>query len=546
MEELKAYRPNPPQLRSIITPYSSSTEVWGRGTGKSSGIADKKDKVIKLMPRSCNALVGRTYQQLLTRTLPSTIAALERLGYFRNIHYFIGRKAPDNWRWPLPYQTPLKFDHFIHFFNGTGFILISQDGGGGSARGLNLDTSFTDETLLIDKEKYDDEVTPTLRANKNVFGHLKIHRGHFHHTSMPYGDQGRWLLDQGNYLLEEYDFIGLTNEMIELQLKFVDSRDKQHRLKLWKDILEIKKQIRFFPNKKTGLFYSEANVFDNLANIPLAYLQEQREVLTHFTFMTEVLNKRPGSVEAGFYPNLDLKHHAYDRYNNDYLNGLEFDFSKLRTVDSRMDGDCEAQLPLRISVDWGARISTLLVAQHIGNEYRFLKGMYVKHPKLIDDLVQEFCDYYHYHQHKLVYFIQDNEWGNRRLPNSSTTFNQEFTDKLKGKGWRVRTIDLGRVPEYGVRYHVAQDFLKVRNRLQHLPLIQFNRHNCKDVLTAMSLAPLKQDHKGNMVKDKSSERRISTPAEEATHFTDNFDLHLQSIGRHQLTEAERTAPLIVT
>jgi hypothetical protein len=528
-ENIKPLQLNQPQLRSFLAKKKSSTSVWGRGTGKSTDIAQLIHQVVTTMPRSCWTITGCTYQQILTRTLPSTIAGLERLGYLRNYHFFVGRKAPDNWRWKLPYQAPLKYDHFIHFFNGTGFVLVSQDGGGGSARGGNYDGSITDETLLLNKQKYDDEVTPTLRANKKVFGHLPLHRGHFHFTSMPRTDAAKWILQQGDYLLEDYDYITLTNEMLELQLKFVDSRDKQHRLNLWKDILEIKKQIRFYPNKN-GLYYSEANVFDNLENIPLAYLQEQRTTLLEYVFLAEVLNKRPGAVQDSFYPMLSLTQHGYDGYNNDYLNGLLYDLSKVKEVDSRMDGDCESTLPLRIAVDWGARISVLSVAQQVKDEYRFLNGLYVKHPKLIADLVDRFDTYYRFHLKKEVHFIPDNEYGNRRQPNAKLTFNEEFIEKLMEKGWRVILVDLGRTPSYETRYHLAHAYLGEQDA--RLLKIRFNRHNCKDLLTAMTQAPLKQDSKGNWEKDKSSERRASTPAEEATHFTDTVDNHLLSIDKY--------------
>jgi hypothetical protein len=542
--ETKPLKLNKPQLRFLLSKKSSATSVWGRGTAKSSTIALLMDEIIKKMPRSCWAIVGRTYQQILTRTLPSTIESLERIGYIRNLHYFVGRKPPEGWRWQAPHQAPLKYDHFIIFFNGTGFHLVSQDGGGGSARGLNLDGAISDETLLMDKDKYDAEVSGTLRANKHRFGHLLLHRGHFHFTSMPYGDTGRWLLDQGKYLEESYDFVSLTNELIDLQLKFVDSRDKQHRLRLYQDILTIKQQLKFFPDKD-GLLYSEANVFDNLENIPLAYLMEQRKVLTHFTFMTEILNKRPGTIEAGFYPMLEYKKHVYDRYNNDYLNGLEFNLKKLGEVDSRMDGDCESNLPLRIALDWGAKISTLSVAQRNNHEYRFLNALYVKHPKLVDDLADSFITYYRYHLTKTVYFIQDNEYGNQRILNSTVTYNDQFADRIRKAGWRVIPVDMGRVPGYQVRYHLAHEYLGESN--PRLPIIRFNRHNCRDLLTAMTLAPIKQNHKGEIEKDKSSERRASTPAEEATHFTDTFDLHLLHLNQNlNYQPADPKEQLIIT
>jgi len=542
--EYKTYKPNPAQLRTLLTPRSSGTSIWGRGTGKSSDIANLMHTIIRTMPRSLWLITGRSYKQMLTRTLPSTVASLERLGYYRNIHYFVGRKAPDNWRWDLPIHSPLQFDHFIHFFNGTGFVLVSQVGGGGSARGLNTDGSITDESLLLDKEAYDEEVSPTLRANEDRFGHLRMHRGHFHHTSMPYGDQGRWLLDQSKYLEEAYDFLGITNEMLDLQIKFIESRDRQHRMNLWQEIKKLKKQLKFFPDKN-GLLYTEANVFDNLENIPIAYLQEQYTVLAKFVFLAEVLNKRPNNVELGFYPYLDLKVHTYDGHTSSYLDNAHYDLKKLGAVNSRMDGDVNDLLPLRITVDFGARIMTSVVAQSLPKEYRFLKGFYVKHPLLIKDIVKDITTYYAQHTNKHIYFIKDSEYGDQRVANSKLTYNQEFVAELRKAGWRVSVVDLGRIPAYDVRYLINQDFFKVKDHFQSLPLLQFNRHNCKDVLTSLSLTPIKVGRRGQLQKDKTSEGRESTPAQEATHFSDNVDLHILSIGRHEMMPLPDLSELIV-
>ena len=49
-------------------------------------------------------------------------------------------------------------------------------------------------------------------------------------------------------------------------------------------------------------------------------------------------------------------------------------------------------------------------------EYAFLKGIYVKHPKLINDLANAFIKYYENYLNKVFEFIKDNEWGNARWP----------------------------------------------------------------------------------------------------------------------------------
>jgi len=48
---------------------------------------------LQAMPRSSGAIVAATFKQALTRTLPATFHAFNRLGYQENIHYYVGRKA---------------------------------------------------------------------------------------------------------------------------------------------------------------------------------------------------------------------------------------------------------------------------------------------------------------------------------------------------------------------------------------------------------------------------------------------------------------------
>ncbi len=59
---------------------------------------------------------------------------------------------------------------------------------------------------------------------------------------------------------------------------------------------------------------------------------------------------------------------------------------------------------------------------------------------------------------------------------------------------------------------------------------RFNKEGCKDGITAMLLAPVSQDSKGRIMKVKASEKKESFPAEHATHYTENIDLHFLSCG----------------
>ncbi|MGI4763400.1 MAG: hypothetical protein ACRYF0_21995, partial [Janthinobacterium lividum] len=405
--DLQPLKFNRPQLRFVLTAPSSSNSIWSRATGKSSKIAWLMHRIVTEMPRSCWGLVGSTYTQMMTRTLPSTIASLARIGYHQNVHYLIGKKPKDSWSWPAPFQAPQKYDNFIIFYTGAGFHLITQNGGGGSSRGMNLDGYLADEALLLDREKLGTDVIASNRGNLDYWPKATLHHGKFLFSSMPWGDQGKWLLDDAAYYQEDgYDFQAIRDAMIKLQLEFVDTRSKTKRMALYEEIRHLSSQLRFYPNKKRlgqgkasiakGLLYSEANIFDNLHNVGVSFLEDQRRELSDFVFAIEILNKRPATVEAGFYPKLDVAHHAQECPADDYVAGLEFNLQKLSVHDSRFDGDCRPELPIRGAVDWGSKISTLTLAQiHAPvREYRFLKGLYVKHPKLIDDLADLFIRYY--------------------------------------------------------------------------------------------------------------------------------------------------------
>ncbi len=547
---------NRPQLRFITARLASAVSLWSRATGKSTLIAWLIHTIVTTMPRSSWGIVGSTYAQILTRTLPSTIAALEQLGYYKDIHYFIGRKPPPSWGWPEPFQRPVRYDHFIIFYTGAGFHLISQDGNGSSSRGLNLDGWVADEGLLLDRDKLGTDVIASNRGNKGIWKGCQLHHGKFIFSSMPWGNQGKWLLeDSAYYDRDGNDFGLLRDQMIKHQLAFVDSRSTKTRLALYAEILALSEKLCFYVNPKKlkhgagketprGLLYSEANIFDNIQNLGIPYLEEQRRELSDFVFLIEILNQRPKSVEAGFYPRL-APHHVQECPATGYVLGLDLNLAKLRAHDSRMDGDCRAHLPIRGAVDWGSKISVMTTAQTHADvgEYRFLKGFYVKHPKLINDLADAFCDYYEHHLLKEFHFIEDSEWGNARKPDSDLTYNQQFAERLRSRRWRVRHFNLGRVPSYAHRYHLAHEILGEEDARQLKA--RFNKVNMKDPLTAMALAPVRQDSRGEIAKDKSSEKKLTIPGQEATHFTDTIDLHFLSIDKQVARATANPAGLLL-
>jgi len=531
---VKKLRFNNPQLRFKINLLraNSATSVWSRGTGKSFEIGWLISTIERLMPRSAWAINGQSYKQILTRTLPSTKSALEYLGYTEDKDYLVGKKPPYAWRWQRPFEPPSDYSHFISFKNGAGFHLISQDGGGGASRGLNIDGIICDESLLINKEKFDQELMPTNRGSLNVFKNVPFHHGIFHFTSMPYGSDARWLLDHGNYYQKDgHAYRDIRQRLVELQLDFIKNKDIEYRMQLWTKIVQTKEKLKYYA--KDGLFYSEADVFDNLHNLGIKYIEQQYDSLNILNFLVEILNWYPDKVEDGFYPAFSREKHGYKGPNNkDFLNSLEHDDDALKNPDSRMDADCVPTHPLRIAVDWGAKINSMTITQYFKsiNTLRFIKDLYVKHPLILTDLANNFCMYYKHHKTKHVVFIYDHT-GNTNVANSKQTYAEQFAQILKRNGWTVSFDTKGAAPTHADKYLLIGKILKGGDPA--MPRIEFNLDNCSATVLSVSNAPMKETSKG-IEKNKSSERSPFIPQEEATHLSDTVDMHVMSLFANRL------------
>ena len=74
---------NPAQQTGVILQAKNKVDIWGRGTGKSAGIAWDINLINRSMPRALTSVTGQTFGQLLTRTLPSTFKLLDTSNTFQ-------------------------------------------------------------------------------------------------------------------------------------------------------------------------------------------------------------------------------------------------------------------------------------------------------------------------------------------------------------------------------------------------------------------------------------------------------------------------------
>jgi hypothetical protein len=537
---------NNPQLISVVNNAKSEVNIEGRGTGKSYKIGWEMCQVIRNMPRSLSSITGRTFGQIYSRTLPSSLKLLEQLGFEKDKDYVIGRKPPKGWA--TPYETVVKHENFISFSNGTGFLMLSQERVG-SARGPNIDREIVDEALTLNKERYDQEVSPANRGNEDHFGNLSgnpvlQHHGYRYVSSMPYLQEQRWLLDYARYYETEagIQLFNTWNRIVKLQLQLIAAyKDNNKYLfkDIWNEVVRLKRRITPFVSKG-GVLFILANAFDNIDNLGFSYIVREYDKQTLLTFMVEILNWVVDKVEDCYY-HIDSKIHVYygainDSFIRDYAENTNWDFRKLGSPDCRFDKDCNPNAPLELTPDWGSKIALFSVSQERNYNFAtniieptdcFINEFFVKPGQspgvMINELVDAFCKYYYPHPTKRLTYWRD-RYGDSRQPNvnSSQTYNEQAIDRLTSNGWNVtQKVHKGQEPPQHDKYLLWANILKGDD--PRFPKIIFNGQNCKFTLISMNNTKVTEDTNGKFKKDKSSERNNSVLPEEATHFGDAVD-----------------------
>ena len=535
---------NPPQLRSIAIEAPNEVLIAGRGTGKTEGVGAPKTarQYFGTMPRGSGVILGTTFTQLLTRTLPGLIYGWEKLGYKRDVHYLIGTKPTDKWikqwKWEGPYRPPLSFQYYVSWWNGGGANLVSQDRAG-SSNGITIDWIYGDEAKLLNEEKFRTELVPANRGIIPAFQNNNNHHGITLTTDMPVGTSGRWLIDYKSQM-----DITKVNTIWQLQVaKFKLKALLQLRPKyLQKDFV---KQIQIInlelsELRKDLLYFHTASTVDNIHALGLNYIKQQLRDTTQFQFDTQILNIEPLKLENGFYPDLDEEKHGYWSEDVDYLRNLDFDFSKISTIDCRKDRDLNPNGSIHISMDYNRRIHPLVVAQTYKNEIRIVNAIHVLYPDKLREVLKLFADYYKPHQRKIIYYWYDHTAvGDQH----ASRISDDVIKVLTSYGWNIIPMYYGKTPTHEVKYrmwgYLLKDYSKYKKK------IRFNRENCNQLFISMYKTQAEK-RKDGFGKDKSTERDEKFPAEDAPHYGEACDMMVYGLLETNLEYTDIKTPMSIS
>jgi hypothetical protein len=144
--------------------------------------------------------------------------------------------------------------------------------------------------------------------------------------------------------------------------------------------------------------------------------------------------------------------------------------------------------------------------------------MHVRNPKTIDDLADEFIEYYRMHQYKRVYQWGDKS-GNDVKANNKLNYFEQFADRLIAKGWSVYRQKVGDV-EHMERHRFISNLHAEEDK--RFPRIRYSTR-CTDLRIALESTQINKDDK----KDKTSEDpKSGIKPEHATHYTDAHDYRI--------------------
>ena len=137
-----------------------------------------------------------------------------------------------------------------------------------------------------------------------------------------------------------------------------------------------------------------------------------------------------------------------------------------------------------------------------------------------------FINFFSAHKRKVLHLYYD------RAANQYSKAKQDFATKLKksieidgngnATGWHVVLMSVGQANiTHSEEFDLMNELMSDRNR--HLPKLQIDGHECRELKSSLELAPVEKDGRGNIKKDKRSEKLAAHRLPmESTNMSDAF------------------------
>lgn len=501
---------NDPQLEFRYVAAHTSVVVGGRRIGKTHGIvAPWLLRNVQHMPRSGGGIVGATFQQILTRTLPGSLKSLEDMGFRRNVHYYIGHRPPKSAGFARPIIEPVSYDHVISWYNGSVNYLISQDIPG-SSNSLTLQYIMGDEAKFLNFDKLKEETFPANGGFKGPWASSPWLNAMLFVSDMPTTKKGSWFLTYKDK--HDPDVIAAIKQLVWDIYLMKQKQPTLHRLRRLNQMRTQLAQLR-----SVAVYYREVSTIENIELLGERYIAQQKRDLPPLVFATSILCIRPGRLKDGFYPSLSDAH-FYTAFDNSYLQGLDYNLDKALEQSCAQDADLDMNRTICVAFDYNANINWLVCGQQSGIKALVLKSFYVKYQRKLRELVDDFCNYYRLHLTREVVFYFDSTALGSNYAVSDEDFASVICSQFEKNGWSVSRAYIGQPMRHHEKYNIIDQALKGQKYL--MPMI--NGPNNEALRLALEHTGVKIGPLG-FQKDKSGEKLAESEEDLLEHRTDGTD-----------------------
>lgn len=519
------------QLRANCIDTNVLIAEVARATGKTEGIMSPRIvRVADAMPGETSLLIHKTYVSLMTNVVPNIRAAFSQITpsgrplLEEGVHYVIGaKKLPPHFRKPLRPITYPK--HSIVFCTGHHIKLVSSDMPESSA-GISAVHAFIEEMKLQKGEKIKSRIFPTLRASTG-----KTRQSHYYLGITGVSDTARLDLGEDNWY-EEFEANvneDVINEIVNAVLHHdrglkrmfeinaaiksetnpitiaklqEEHRKMQHRVALWNPILT--------EMRRNQSYYIRASTFVNKDFLGPKFFQTQFEALSADEFLSSICNVRIRKVVDMFFCNFKKERHCFsDSYK--YASILSFDLGDSFRLTASYLKYFRRSEPLLLGYDPGS-FSSMVVAQQDErmNEFRVQKEFFVYSPWDQVQLAEQFAAFYgdDYDKSIEVLLYYDRAGNKRKQEQEQTTTDAKILKReLEAHGFRVRLMNEGQRTIYYYEQYMLLSIL-FGGRDRSLPHMWVDENECKNLVSAIHLSPLKKRADGRIELDKSSEVKV--------------------------------------
>lgn len=518
----------------------------GRGMGKTTVMSTRLDNCVNTIPRGTGVFMGASIKQLYCKTMPNLVKSLEQLrGVTEGVHFFRGQ--PDRrLQWDMPLAKPRVWENVLSFPNGCVVYLIST-GVASAANGMNLCFALSDETRYLNWIVYKESILPALRGD--IFpggGHpgWSKARNPMYLSQFFVSDAGV-IAKQREWEEEELSQTDEINDQIcdmLAQLQYAEDYDRKNKTNLAYQLSTSQKfvdQLNYLRGK-SKVFMNFSSIH-NISILGEDYIQARKRDMPPLLFNVQILGiKGTKDKSVLFYPNYNPDIHLYapneshetdaiyNKFQSRHHSVIDIggmtkkidydapDLDELSAVGDNciLDVDIEPSKPLFIAHDFNNNVNTIVTAQedmleHI-NSAKILSSKFVCNPKMLEDLMEDWCRYYAPHRVTCptVYFYYDATAKQGGTYASRDAEQYKFYNIIKRilmhHRWDVRLIYLGSPMAHDVKFEFMNAVFSGKERL--FPRI--NRVN-NDYLIA-SLENARTTTKfGTIHKDKSTEKRKS-------------------------------------